>query len=235
MNIIRLDKFISSQTGYSRKEVHKLVKDKVVRVNGIVCTTPDFKVNTECDKVTLNGENISYEPYVYYMMNKPGGVLSASEDKHQKTVLDLLPEEYRRNGLFPAGRLDKDTTGFLLITNDGDFAHKMLSPSKHVYKEYIVTTDKELSDELKLKFSEGIKLLDGTKFKPAYFEKIGDNTARVRICEGKFHQIKKMFSACSYIVVELKRVKIGGLSLDESLDFGETKKLSKDEIGQIFE
>lgn len=234
MKNLRLDKLISSQTSLSRKEVHKLIKDSAVRVNGILCKSADFKVDTEKDKVSLNGEEINFEQYVYYMMNKPKGVLSASEDRKQKTACDLIPDEYKRQGLFVAGRLDKDTTGFLLITNDGDFAHRMLSPTKHVFKEYEVVLDKALSDDVKSRFEEGIVLKDGTKFKPAFYEQTGENTATVRICEGKFHQIKKMFSACSYTVLELKRTKIGGLSLDNSIELGQMKKLSSDEISLIF-
>ena len=168
------------------------------------------------------------------MMNKPKGVLSASNDKNAKTVIDILPQQFRRKNLFPAGRLDKDTTGLLIITDDGDFAHRMLSPNKKVYKHYIATLDKELDDTVKERFENGIVLSDGTVCQKAFFEKLSDSRALVKICEGKFHQVKKMFLSCSYTVVELERVQIGALKLDSHLAQSEVRELTKSETLLVF-
>ncbi len=230
----RLDKIISTQTSYSRKEIKRLCRSGEVRINGIVCKESDIKLDPENDRVTVCGEEISYKRYVYYMMNKPKGVLSASNDRNALTVVDILPDEYKRKNLFPAGRLDKDTTGLLIITDDGDFAHRMLSPSKKVYKHYIATLDKPLGDDVKKRFEDGIVLADGTVCQKAFFEKLSDNIALVQICEGKFHQVKKMFSACSYTVEELKRVRIGDLELDPNLEEGKARELTKCEKQLVF-
>lgn len=231
----RLDKVISTQTSYSRKDIKRMAKQSEICVNGSVCKSADIKIDPENDVVTVKGEKIAYKQYVYYMMNKPKGVLSASNDKNAQTVIDILPQELYRKNLFPAGRLDKDTTGLLIITDDGDFAHRMLSPNKKVYKHYIATLDKQLTDDVKEKFESGIVLADGTVCQKAFFDKLTDNTALVKICEGKFHQVKKMFSACSYIVEELRRVQIGNLHLDENLSQSEVRELTQVEKDAIFD
>ncbi len=231
----RLDKVISTQTSYSRKEIKKLCKSGDVRVNGEIVKNSDIKVDPNVDEITVCSEQICYKKYVYYMMNKPKGVLSASNDKNAQTVVDILPPELFRKNLFPAGRLDKDTTGLLIITDDGDFAHRMLSPSKKVYKHYIATLDKSLDDNVKEKFENGIVFADGTECQKAFFEKLSDNKALVKICEGKFHQVKKMFAVCSYTVVELERVQIGALELDSNLDYGQARFLTDSEKDAIFD
>ena len=231
----RLDKFISTQTNYSRKDIKRLCKSCDVTVNGKITKQSDVKIDPESDIVSVCGEEIAYKQFVYYMMNKPKGVLSASNDKNAKTVIDILPEEFRRKNLFPAGRLDKDTTGLLIITDDGDFAHRMLSPNKKVYKHYIATLDKTLDDTVKERFENGIVLADGTVCQKAFFEKLSDNKALVKICEGKFHQVKKMFLSCSYTVVELERVQIGSLKLDGNLAQSEVRELTKNETKLIFD
>ncbi len=230
----RLDKLISSQTSYSRKEIKSLAKQGEICVNGVVCKQSDKKIDPQADVVTICGEKIEYKPYVYYMMNKPKGVLSASNDKSATTVVDLVPEQLYRKSLFPAGRLDKDTTGLLVITDDGDYAHRMLSPSKKVYKHYIATLEKPLTGEEKEKFENGIVLSDGTECQKAYFEQLDTNRALVKICEGKFHQVKKMFLACDNTVVELERVQIGELKLDPTLDYGEVREMTNDEKEAVF-
>ena len=162
-------------------------------------------------------------------MNKPAGVVSATTDNHDKTVIDILPKEYQRKGLFPAGRLDKDTEGLLIITDDGDFAHKMLSPKKHVEKTYIAKLDKPINDETVKSFEKGIIFADGTKCMPAKLESVPDSdnmTAKVTICEGKFHQVKKMFLCCGINVVHLQRISIGNLYLDSKLPIGSCKLLT---------
>ena len=231
----RLDKIISTQTSYSRKDIKKLCRSGDIYVNGQVCRNSDVKVDPQNTEIIVCGEKIEYKRYVYYMMNKPKGVLSASNDKNAPTVIDLVPENLYRKNLFPAGRLDKDTTGLLIITDDGDFAHRMLSPNKKVYKHYIATVDKELDESVKIEFENGIVLSDGTVCQKAFFEKISPCVARVQICEGKFHQVKKMFSACSYIVEELRRVQIGSLKLDENLQEGQTRELTENEKLLIFD
>ena len=174
--------------------------------------------------------------FVYYMLNKPSGVVSATEDKNEKTVLDLLPEEMRRSGLFPAGRLDKDTTGLLIITDDGGFAHRMLSPKKHVWKYYLAELDRAPEDEkeLKDKFSQGVTLSDGTVCAPGEILSVGIESVTLRIREGKYHQVKRMIGALGYTVTALERYRIGGLMLDSSLSSGQARELKDAEISAVF-
>ena len=206
----RLDKVLASQNIGSRKEVQKLIKSGVVTINGEICKKSEQKVDPEKDIITVSGQPVNYSKYIYIMMNKPQGVLSASNDKRAETVIDLVPEAMQRKGLFPAGRLDKDTEGLLIITDDGDFAHRMLSPKKHVEKKYIAKLDGEITEETIKEFEKGIVFADGTKCMPAKLE-IQDENPRigiVTICEGKFHQVKKMFICCGLNVVHLKRISI---------------------------
>jgi len=230
----RLDKFISTQTSYSRKDIKALAKKGQITVNGAVVKACDIKVDPITDVISVCAQMIAYKKYVYYMMNKPKGVLSASSDRNAQTVVDILPQELVRKNLFPAGRLDKDTTGLLIITDDGDFAHRMLAPNKKVYKHYIATLEKEIADGTKEKFENGIVLEDGTVCQKAYFEQLSGNKALVKICEGKFHQVKKMFAACDRTVVELERIQIGELRLDPSLEPGGVREISEDEKQLIF-
>lgn len=231
----RLDKVISTQTGYSRKQIKLLAKKGEIRVNSIICKASDMKIDPASDIVTVCDEKIVYKQYVYYMMNKPKGVLSASNDKNAQTVVDILPESLKRKNLFPAGRLDKDTTGLLIITDDGDFAHRMLSPNKKVYKHYIATLDRPIPDGTKEQFENGIVFKDGTVCQKAFFDQLSDNVALVKICEGKFHQVKKMFLACDCVVEELKRVQIGELKLDTLLEPGQARELTQVEKQAIFD
>ena len=230
----RLDKFIASQTDLSRKEVHRAVKEKRVTVNGEVIRAADMKIDADSDKITLDGERISYKKFVYYMMYKPAGVVSATEDRAERTVLDILPAEMRREGLFPAGRLDKDTTGLLIITDDGDYAHRMLSPKKHVVKRYIATLDHRPAEDIIEAFGQGIILSDGTVCKSATAELMGGCAASVELSEGKYHQVKRMFAALGYKVTALERVSIGALELDRSLGQGGVKELTPEEADKVF-
>ncbi len=231
----RLDKHLVSRGAGSRREAQKLIKNGAVTVDGAVCRQPDYKIDPESAAVAVNGQAVG-ERYVYIMMNKPAGVVSATEDRREKTVLDILPPELRRKGLFPAGRLDKDTEGLLIITNDGDFAHRMLSPKNHVEKRYEARLDGEITDDMILRFSQGIVLADGTKCLPARLERSGDDgqTAVAAVCEGKFHQVKRMFAACGRKVVHLKRISVGNLYLDGKLPIGSCKSLTNLDISQIF-
>ena len=235
MNMERLDKYLSSRSVLSRRDAQKKIKSGEVTLDGEVCRQIDRKVCGE-SVVALNGQTVSSERFMYIMMNKPAGVVSATEDKREKTVLDILPPELRRRGLFPAGRLDKDTEGLLIITNDGEMAHRMLSPKKHVEKTYIATLDKPAGEQTIEAFERGIVLSDGTEFMPAKLklDTNDNNVATVTICEGKFHQVKRMFAACGLNVVHLKRISIGNLYLDSNLPIGSCKSLTNLEIQAVF-
>lgn len=232
----RIDKILVSQGIGSRREVQKRIKSGEVTVNGEIIRKPEFKANAENDKIAVLGKVLNYSEHIYIMMNKPAGVVSASQDNHDKTVIDILPDEYKRKGLFPAGRLDKDTEGLLIITDDGDFAHRMLSPKKHVDKQYIAQLDGEITEKTIQNFKQGIIFADGTKCLPAKLEIYNNDkkTGLVRICEGKFHQVKKMFISCGLNVVHLERISIGGLYLDGNLPIGGCKLLTNLDKKLIF-
>lgn len=231
----RLDKIIASQGKYSRSEVKRLVKAGLVRVNGNIVKSSDIKCDVSTDEITVDGVSLNYKKHIYIMLNKPKGVISATEDASQKTVIDLVPSELKRAGLFPAGRLDGDTTGFVLITDDGDFAHRILSPKNHIMKTYHATLKKTLTDEDIVAFKKGLTLGDGTKCLEAYVRMLPDreNVAEVIICEGKYHQVKRMFASLGNRVLELKRVKMGELDLDESLAEGECRELTDSELERV--
>lgn len=232
----RIDKILVSQGIGSRREVQKRIKSGEVTVNGEIIRKPEFKANAENDEIAVLGKVLNYSEHIYIMMNKPAGVVSASQDNHDKTVIDILPDEYKRKGLFPAGRLDKDTEGLLIITDDGDFAHRMLSPKKHVDKQYIAQLDGEITEKTIQKFKQGIIFADGTKCLPAKLEIYNNDkkTGLVRISEGKFHQVKKMFISCGLNVVHLQRISIGGLYLDGNLPIGGCKLLTNLDKKLIF-
>lgn len=232
----RLDKILVSQGIGSRREVQKRIKSGEVTVNGEVIRKPEVKADADNDEIAVLGKVLNYSEHIYIMMNKPAGVVSASQDNHDKTVIDILPDEYKRKGLFPAGRLDKDTVGLLIITDDGEFAHRMLSPKNHVDKQYIAQLDGEITQGIIQKFKQGIIFADGTKCLPAELE-IYENdkkTGLVTICEGKFHQVKKMFISCGLNVVHLERISIGNLYLDSNLPIGECKLLTNLDKKLIF-
>lgn len=235
MAILRLDKFLSSQLNISRTDAKKLLRQKGVTVNGKSVVKGEFQLQTDNDVVSVNGKAVEYKEYIYIMLNKPKGVVSATEDSDDVTVIDILPESLKRSGLFPAGRLDKNTTGFVLITDNGAFAHDILSPSHHVPKTYIVDVEREVSaDEFSL-FEKGM-LIGDELFKPAklkFLEKNEDsNTFRyeIIIVEGRYHQIKRMFGSTGNPVVELERIAIGKLPLDRSLLPGEARELTESDI-----
>ena len=228
----RLDKLIASQGVRSRSETVKLIRSGQVTVNGVVCRSPSQKVNTDTDMVSVSGELLNYQEYVYIMMNKPAGILCVSRDPKVKTVVDLLPEEMRRKHLFPAGRLDKDTVGLVLLTDDGDFAHRILSPKQDVVKRYHVRLDGPLTDEHCRAFEQGIVLADGTPCRPARLIILEDTPqplAEVQITEGRYHQVKRMFGVIDRGVDWLKRVSIGAVELDASLAEGESRHLTENE------
>lgn len=226
----RLDKFLSNQCAVSRTQIKEKIRKGLVSVNGKTQTDSAYQVNTDIDTVMLDGKPVKYKKFIYIMMNKPQGVLSASSDKRQKTVLDLIPENMYRAGLFPVGRLDKNTTGLLLITDDGEFAHNCISPKKEIEKCYIAELDAELPPDIAEKFAGGIVLADGTVCKPAVLNPLGKTTAEIKITEGKYHQIKRMFGILGLGVNRLHRKSIGALSLPESLEKGECTELEPDNL-----
>ena len=225
----RIDKIISSQTNYSRKDVKKLILQKKIRVNGKVAKKPEQKVNEQQDEIYIDGNKLEIKKYIYLILNKPKGYISATEDRTAKTVLDLVPEKYMRRGLFPAGRLDKDTTGMMIITDDGEFAHNILAPKKHIEKTYRVQIDIDITDEMREKFKQGIVLKDHVCC-PATIVVEDKNTALITITEGKYHQIKRMFGCFGAKVVNLHRISMGGLQLPKDLREGECRELTATEL-----
>ena len=197
----RIDKIIGSQTLYSRKDVKDLIRKKRVLVNGHTVLKPDIKVDADFDRISIDGREIKIKKNVYLMLNKPKGYISATEDRNMATVLDLVPKEYKHRNLFPAGRLDKDTTGLMIITDDGDFAHNILSPNKHIKKIYNVTIDIPVTNEMIEGFKNGVMLNDG-ECKSAVLERVGEYTAVVILTEGRYHQIKRMFGCFGAKVIE---------------------------------
>lgn len=238
MSNIRLDKMLVSQNIGSRREVAKLISRGEVRVNGKTERLKDKKIDPQNAIVEVSGQKVEYKEYLYIMMNKPKGVVSASRDPKKKTIVDLVEKELYRKDLFPAGRLDIDTEGLIIITNDGDFAHRMLSPKKKVYKIYEAIVDKEIGPREIEAFKAGIVFKDGTECLPAELKILegGENYTKteVSICEGKFHQVKKMFLAVGARVLNLKRKQIGLLKLDEKLAQGKSRELTDDEKNDIF-
>jgi len=234
MAMMRIDKLISQYGFGSRKEAKAIFKLGVVTVDGQVVLNPQTRVDPEASAVYVGDVLIEYERYVYVMMNKPDGVISASYDEEGQTVCDLLDEAHSWHDLFPVGRLDKDTTGLIILTNDGGFAHRALSPKKHVEKVYLAEVDKELSEKKEGKaFETGITLDDGYRTMPAKLKILSEKAARVVIREGKFHQIKRMFEALGVNVVSLKRVAFAGIDLDENLAPGEFRRLNENEMNII--
>lgn len=258
----RLDKLLAASGLGSRTQVKKILKEKKVTVNGNVVVSGDEKIDVYNDIVTYMGQVLNvkeYKEHTYLMLNKPMGVVSATQDNLFETVIDILPKEFKRKGLFPVGRLDKDTEGLLIITDDGDFSHKITSPQKKIFKTYNALIDGEIIQDDIWAFEQGLVFKDGTKCLPAKLRVCKDITSlnlpdelkkrfinnrdlknrpltnvEVEICEGKFHQVKKMFLAIGKEVLYLKRSKIGNLQLDVSLNKGECRKLDKLEILDIF-
>lgn len=231
----RLDKIIASQGKYSRSDVRRLVRGGEITVNGRAVSDCGLKVDPEKDLIKVCGEKFGYSEFVYIMLNKPEGVVSASRSPGEKTVVDLVPDELKRDGLFPAGRLDKDTTGFVLITDDGAFAHDILSPKKHVEKTYIAVLDRPIGEQELEKFRNGVTLADGYECLPAQITPLSADglTVEIKLREGKYHQIKRMAAACGSHVNKLHRVSMGGLTLDSALNEGECRLITDEELAKI--
>lgn len=226
---MRLDKLLGHCGWGTRRQMKELCKGGHVFVNGQCCRDSAAKVDPEEDQISVYGTTVVYEAFYYLMMNKPAGVLSATEDRCSRTVLDLLPQQYQGAGLFPVGRLDKDTTGLLLLTNDGVWAHRITAPKKHIDKIYIAEVDGSIPDDIDDIFQGGIVLADGMQCLPARARKIDEQTVEVTVQEGKFHQVKRMCAAVGLSVRALRRHTIGGLRLDETLRHGEFRPLREEE------
>lgn len=230
----RLDKLLAGTGKWSRREVKALVRQGLVRVDGRLAASAEDKLDPAAAIITVAGETISLCRFTYVMLHKPAGVLTATEDRKQPTVLDLLPPELRRIGLAPVGRLDKDTEGLLLLTNDGELAHRLLSPKYHVDKRYLARVDGELSAADAEAFARGMTLGDGLECLPAGLEVLPDRVCVVTLREGEFHQVKRMLAARGAPVLYLKRLSMGPLTLDDSLAAGAYRLLRAEEISALY-
>lgn len=230
----RLDKVLSNLGYGSRKEIKQAIRKGLIEVNGELVKDNGMQVDPEADKIVVNGEEIFYKKYIYLMMNKPDGVVSATVDNRDETVIDLLEVEHQVFNPFPVGRLDKDTVGLLLLTNDGELNHRLISPKWKVDKIYYAKIDKKVTEEDIKKFKNGITLDDGYVCKEAKLEILeateDGSEVMITIQEGKYHQVKRMFEAVGKTVVYLKRVEFGTLKLDEDLEEGEYRELTEEEI-----
>lgn len=232
----RLDKLISSQSMMTRSDASKLIRSGCVSVNGIQVKNTAFKADTEADIIEVNGEKFCYKKNIYIMMNKPDGIVSASRDPKEKTVVDIVPDELKRPDLFPAGRLDKDTTGFVLITDDGEFAHNILSPRHHIDKTYLAETDEIINEDFLENMRSGMMLGD-EQLLEAEIDLVENNVNpvyRIVLREGKYHQIKRMIASTNANLLSLRRIRMGNLDLDENLAPGECREITQDELKLIY-
>ncbi|SHH34780.1 pseudouridine synthase [Tepidibacter thalassicus] len=230
---MRIDRVLGNLGYGTRSEIKKYCKFGIVLVNGKVVKNSSFHVDPEKDEIIFDGERVNYREYVYIMLNKPSGYISATYDDVEKTVLDLIDPEYYVFNPFPVGRLDKDTEGLLILTNDGQLSHRVLSPKKHVPKTYFAKIDGVVTSADVDAFKEGVILDDGYKTLPAHLEILKSGSIseiNLTIHEGKFHQVKRMFESVGKKVIYLKRISMGGLKLDENLALGEYRELTEEEI-----
>ena len=229
----RLDKVLSDLGVASRKELKEIIRSGRVTVDGRVEKRPERRLDPEQNRICLDGKALEYRRYRYFMMDKPLGVVTATEDAGQKTVIDLLPEDLKGLGLFPVGRLDKDTSGLLLLTNDGDFAHRVISPKSCVEKRYYARVEGKPDGSDVLAFRAGLTLGDGTVCQPAALEILGESECLVTVTEGKYHQVRRMLASRGKPVRELRRLSEGGLSLDENLDPGGIRELDDEDLCRV--
>ena len=227
----RLDKVLGKQTSFSRKEAKKMIHDGRVFVNHVAVRKTDWKV-MDTDLIEIDSKPLKIQNHIYLVFHKPKGCVSATEDKNYMTVLDYVPEEYRHRDLFPAGRLDKDTTGLMILTDDGVFAHEILAPKKHVSKKYWVQIDIPLNDQMVQGFQKGVSLKDGICY-PSCLEILNQYEGIVTLTEGRYHQIKRMFGVYGAKVLELKRIQMGEFFLPDDLGEGECRELSEEELSKI--
>ncbi len=236
--MMRIDKMLANIGYGSRKDVKKLLKSGAVKVDGVIIKDAKQHVDPENQLVTVYGEEVEYREFIYLMMNKPPGILSATEDDRQETVVDILQEEDQVFDPFPVGRLDKDTEGLLLLTNDGQLAHRLLSPKKHVPKTYFARISGEVTNEDIEAFSKGVTLEDGYHTKPGHLVILSSgpiSEIELTITEGKFHQVKRMFEAVGKKVTYLKRLTMANLVLDETLELGEYRELTEEELEALMQ
>lgn len=232
---MRIDKFAAEQTGISRSDAKELIRRRKITVNGAAVTSADTHVDPEKDEIIIGGKPVLYRQYMYIMLNKPAGVVCATRDELSETVLELIPPELRRKGLFPAGRLDKDTEGFVFITDDGALAHKMLSPKSHVEKEYEVTLEHPAEESYAELFASGMTIDGGEKCMPAQlFFTDNDCVVRLILHEGKYHQVKRMMEAAGNRVTFLRRTRIGGIELDPALPLGGCREILHKETLKLY-
>ena len=236
MNQIRLDKFVSERTEFSRSQIKNLVKKGEIKIDGAVPKSSDVKIDPETQKITVCGSELIYRRHTYVLLNKPAGYVCSTDGKDGRTVLELVPPELRTKGMFPAGRLDKDSVGALLLTDDGELAHRILAPKSHIPKIYIVKLDRSFQDEYINKFKEGVELSNGEHCLPARVKPVANcaKLAFVELNEGKYHQVKRMFAAVDNHVNFLMRVSVGGLVLPETLDFGQCMELLHKDVENLF-
>lgn len=227
---MRLDKFLAECGLGTRSEVKKLIRSGAVSINGNSATKADLKTDPENDLITVFGEKVLYRKYIYLMLNKPDGYISATRDGRLPTVLELVPDEYKHFNPFPVGRLDIDTEGLLILTNDGALSHRLLSPKSHVPKKYFARLAKPVCDDDISNFADGVTLDDGYKTMPAVLCPLDDSYAEITISEGKFHQVKRMFEAVGNSVLFLKRIQMNRLPLDEHLALGKVRELTNEEL-----
>lgn len=229
----RLDKILAGTGRWSRREVKELIRQRRVLLDGLPADSPERKIDPNTAVIQVDGVPVAYRRYTYVLLHKPAGVLSAVEDSRHTTVMDLLPQELKRQGLSPVGRLDKDTEGLLLLTNDGDLAHRLLSPRSHVDKVYYARTQGTPTAEDAARFAEGITLEDGLHCLPAVLRVCGENEVLLTLREGKFHQVKRMLAACGTPVEYLRRLSMGPLELGSDLPPGEFRHLTEEEITNL--
>lgn len=236
MKQIRLDKFVSEHTEFSRSQIKIMVKKGEIRVDGTAVKDSGMKIAPEQQIVTVLGETVSAQKHTYVLLNKPQGYVCSTDDKDGEIVMKLVPAQLRKKGMFPAGRLDKDSLGALLITDDGELAHRMLAPKSHIPKIYIVKLDRPFENKYINIFEEGVKLANGEKCLPAKVQAVEncDKLAFVELCEGKYHQIKRMFAAVGNHVEVLMRVSLGGLVLPEKLGIGDCMELLHKDVENLF-
>ena len=232
--MIRLDKLVSENSVLTRSQASKAIRSGKVTVNGITVSRPEQKTDENVDTVCLEGIPIRYRQFHYYLLDKPTGVITASRDRRAETVLDLIPPEIRKQGIFPVGRLDKDTSGLLLLTDDGQFAHQVISPGKNVEKIYLAEVEGILKPDSEILFQNGIILKDGTCCLPAKLQILGENCCQVTVCEGKYHQVRRMLAAVGNPVISLRRIAIGRLFLPEDSIQGSWREMTEEERELVF-
>ncbi len=234
MEKIRLDRFLANQLQISRNDAKEAIRRGQITVNGITVRDIGHAVLTETDSVLFGQRKVEYKKHLYVLLNKPAGVLSASNDKKRETVLDLLPPELHRDGMFPVGRLDKDTTGLLILTDDGDFAHKVISPKSGIPKRYLAELDGDITPEMAETFEKGVTLADGTVCRPAVLKIAGQHRAYLTLTEGKYHEVKRMFGVVGLGVNALHRESIGDLTLPVELAPGECVEMNEMMLKKVF-